>query len=60
MATLAGAYRDRAAAPAATSRSVSGAIEAVRRIQEAGEALIRNPNEALLLQALLLRVQAPH
>jgi DNA polymerase-3 subunit delta' len=34
------------------------AVLALRRLHDAGEALIRNPNEALLLQALFLRL--PH
>lgn len=32
------------------------AVVALRRLHDAGEALIRNPNEALLLQALFLRL----
>jgi DNA polymerase-3 subunit delta' len=57
LATLAGAYRDRAA-KAAHPRDVAVAVAAVEAVQEAAEALIRNPNENLLLQALLLRAQA--
>jgi DNA polymerase III subunit delta' len=56
LATLAAAYRDRAA-QAANPRAVRHALGAVAAIQDAGEALIRNPNETLLLQALLLRLQ---
>lgn len=51
LATLSRLYRDRLIAapdPAATS-----ALEA---IQSAAEALVRNPNEALLLQTLLLKL----
>ena len=33
-------------------------LDAVGRITEASEALIRNPNEALLLQAMLLGLPA--
>jgi DNA polymerase III subunit delta' len=58
LGTLAGAYRDRAAT-ATSPRAVSGAVGAVAAIHAAGEALIRNPNETLLLQALLLRLQPP-
>lgn len=52
LATLAGRYRDLATGSdlAAGARAVA----AVAAIDHAGEALIRNPNEALLLQALLL------
>lgn len=51
LATLAGIYRDRLVA--SPSRPPLAAIEAIR---DANEALLRNPNEALLLQALLLRL----
>jgi len=56
LATLAAAYRDRAARPG-PARGVASAVAAVARIQVASEALIRNPNEALWLQALLLGLQ---
>jgi DNA polymerase-3 subunit delta' len=58
LGTLTGAYRDRAAR-ASSPRAVSQAIDAVGAVHAAGEALIRNPNETLLLQALLLRLQPP-
>jgi len=58
LTTLAGAYRDRAAR-ARQPWEISAAVAAVAAIQDAGEALIRNPNETLLLQALLLRIQPP-
>jgi len=58
LATLAGAYRDRAAR-ARQAWEMSSAVSAVAAIQDATEALIRNPNESLLLQALLLRIQPP-
>ena len=54
LATLEGAYRDRAAAssgPAARS-----ALDAAKVVQDVGRALERNPNEALLLQALMVRL----
>ena len=51
---LAGVYRDRLATGKA--RDPQGELAAIGRIQEAVEAIDRNPNEALLLQALLLRL----
>jgi DNA polymerase-3 subunit delta' len=57
LATLAGAYRDRAAR-AAHPRDTAAAVAAVDAVQAAAEVLIRNPNESLLLQALLLKAQA--
>jgi DNA polymerase-3 subunit delta' len=56
LATMAGAYRDELASASARPRSL---VEAIAAIQEAAEALIRNPNEPLLLQALLLRLPPP-
>ncbi|MHB8464566.1 MAG: hypothetical protein ACYDD7_06965, partial [Acidimicrobiales bacterium] len=56
LAVLAAAYRDRAAA-ASTARGTAAALQAAAAVHAAGEALIRNPNETLLLQALLLRLQ---
>ena len=53
LATLAGAYRD---AMVAGEREEN--IAAVALIQRAAEALIRNPSEGLLLQALLVRLSA--
>lgn len=54
-ATLAAEYRDRLAAspPAADA---GGYLDALDAIDRAGEALIRNPNETLLLQGLLVRL----
>ncbi len=52
LATLAGAYRDRLAA----GRADPAAFTAIR---DAAEHLVRNPNEALLLSALLLRLSPP-
>lgn len=51
LAALAGAYRDQLVEGAG-----EGDLDAVAAIQSAGEALVRNPNEALLLQGLLLRL----
>ena len=50
LATLQGVYRD-----ALTAGDAPG-LDAVAAITEAAEALLRNPNETLLLQALLLRL----
>ena len=55
LATLAGAYRDALAAGGGDARRQ---MEAVTAIQKAAEALLRNPNETLLLQALLLKLPA--
>ena len=52
LSTMAGAYRDGLAAAA----SPSGHLEALDAIAAANDALVRNPNEALLIQALLLRL----
>ncbi len=52
LATLAGAYRDRLA----TGRAQPAAFAAIR---DAEKHLVRNPNEALLLSALLLRLSPP-
>jgi DNA polymerase-3 subunit delta' len=51
LAALAGAYRDQLLDGAG-----GAALDAVAAIQAAGEALVRNPNEALLLQGLLVRL----
>ena len=52
LATLAACYRDRLAA-GVDSRACLAALDA---IASANEALVRNPNETLLLQALLVRL----
>jgi len=52
LATLAAAFRDRLAA----GRADPAAFEAIR---DATKHLVRNPNEALLLSALLLRLSPP-
>jgi DNA polymerase-3 subunit delta' len=54
LAALACAYRDRLLT--ADGRRATVALAALEAIARAGEALVRNPNETLLLQALLLRV----
>lgn len=53
LATVAQAYRDALVAHAADARACLAAVEA---IQGTSEALVRNPKEDLLLQALLLRL----
>jgi len=54
LATLAGVYRDQLL----TTRDPAPMAEAIGRITASAEALIRNPSEALLLEALLLRIPA--
>jgi DNA polymerase-3 subunit delta' len=56
LAALSVAYRDRALRGG--EREAAAAIDAVRVIVAASEALDRNPNETLLLQALFLRLPA--
>lgn len=53
LAVLAGAYRDALVAGHGDGRASAAAVAAV---QAAAEAVVRNPNETLLLQALLLRL----
>lgn len=61
LATMARTCRDRLAAIAggADSSGEQAAIEALTAIQTAAENLIGNPNEALLLQDLFLRLSPP-
>ena len=54
LSVIAGAYRD--AAVQGTSTRPDSLVRAVHRVHDALEALERNPNEALLLQALLLQL----
>ncbi len=55
LATLAGSYRDTLSTspPALDPRT---AVEAIALVDDAHQSLERNPNETLLLQALLLRL----
>ncbi|HEX2272737.1 MAG TPA: hypothetical protein VHG90_02570 [Acidimicrobiales bacterium] len=53
LATLSAVYRD---ALVAGTTDRLGAVAAVEALRAASENLVRNPNEALLLQALLLRL----
>ena len=57
LATLAGVYRDRLLH--VDSRRAATALAALEAVAEANDALVRNPNETLLLQALLLRIDDP-
>jgi DNA polymerase III subunit delta' len=52
LATVAGVYR------AAATTAPATAVAAVAAVEAAAKELVRNPNEALLLQALLLRLSA--
>lgn len=54
LTALIGEYRDRLAA----GRNPSGCLVAIKRLGDANEVLIRNPNELLLLQALLIDLDA--
>lgn len=54
LSTLAGAYRDRLLAGGGDGRSANAALQALEALARANDALVRNPNETLLLQALLV------
>lgn len=59
LAVLAGTYRDRAVRPAgdpAGRTSARQALAALTLVEQAAQALVRNPNEQLLLEALLVRL----
>ena len=56
LATLAGRYRE--ALGDGTGPNAGDVVRAVSAIDAASEALVRNPNETLLLQSLLLRLPA--
>jgi DNA polymerase-3 subunit delta' len=53
LATLGSCYRDRLA----DARDARPLVASLGQIQQAAEALERNPNEKLLLQALFLRLE---
>lgn len=57
-AALAGAYRERLVDERRPPRRVAALIRAVAAIDDSAAALARNPNEALLLEALLLSLDA--
>ena len=54
MAALAGVYRDALVGSSDLVISRAGAARAIRALDAAAEALVRNPNETLLLQGLLV------
>ena len=53
LAALASVYRDSLVSSPAPPAGPAGAVRALRALDAAGEALIRNPNETLLVQGLL-------
>ena len=53
LVALSSVYRDSLVAQAGPGRSPAGAVRALRALDAAGEALVRNPNETLLVQGLL-------
>ena len=59
LATLAGAYRERLQAPSMPAPTVAATLDAIAAVDEANEALEYNPNETLLLEALLVRLSSP-
>ena len=54
MAALVGVYRDALVAGTSPITGRAGAMRAIRSLDAAAESLIRNPNETLLLQGLLV------
>lgn len=56
LAGLAAVYRDAVVEGGSPHIDRAGAIQAIAALDDAGEALIRNPNETLLLQGLLVRL----
>jgi DNA polymerase-3 subunit delta' len=68
LAVMAGAYRDRMLAATQTNASDGGRTrshdrihelaDAIAALERAGAELVRNPNETLLLEALLVRLSA--
>lgn len=57
LAVLAGAYAQRMAEATAEPR-LRALVQAVAAIEEAGRQMVRNPNELLMLEALLVRLSA--
>ena len=57
LAVLAGAYAQRMAEPTGDARRLALG-RAVAAIEEAGRQMVRNPNELLMLEALLVRLSA--
>ena len=60
MASLAAVYRDALVGAGGPALTKSGATAAIRALDAAAEALIRNPNETLLLQGLLGTLSEAH
>ncbi len=58
LATLAARYRDETVAHGAAPDRPGSFVAAVAVIQDTAEALVRNPNETLLLEAMFLRLGA--
>lgn len=56
LGALAAAYRDRLDQDPMVTPAAQSSIEAIRLVDEASSLMVRNPNEALLLQALLVRL----
>lgn len=54
---LAESYRERLGRPSVSAGDVQTAMKAVAAIDDVSNELVRNPNEALLLQGLLIRLQ---
>jgi DNA polymerase-3 subunit delta' len=53
-AILAGAYRSRLVTPGLQARRIAALVAAIDEISAASAALVRNPNESLLVQSLLI------
>jgi DNA polymerase-3 subunit delta' len=54
LAILAGAYRSRLATPGLHPRRIAALLAAIDAITDASASLVRNPNETLLIQGLLI------
>jgi DNA polymerase III subunit delta' len=58
LAALAAAYRERLQTPATPAPAVAATLDAIGAVNGANEALEFNPNETLLLEALLVRLSS--
>jgi DNA polymerase-3 subunit delta' len=58
LAVLAASYRSRLTAEQSSARRLASAAKAVDAVDAASSALARNPNEVLLLEALLVRLDS--
>jgi DNA polymerase-3 subunit delta' len=58
LAALAAAYRERLQTPATPAPAVAATLDAIGAVNAANEALEFNPNETLLLEALLVRLSS--